>query len=125
LEATPLEVELIARFLTDGKLDIRSRVLDSSALVPTSREYTGAGFLTEFQHSEKLKWFDAGTNLRWTGAGAWVNDERIDTGYLVYVDDGYLTAVEGATYGGEPWPSQITKAEWYDKPLGPPESPPG
>jgi hypothetical protein len=42
-----------------------------------------------------------------------VPDGRDETGYLVYIDDGYVTSVEGYTYGDE-WPDQIEQVELYE-----------
>jgi hypothetical protein len=45
--------------------------------------------------------------------GAWLNVSRVETGYIVYVDGGYLTAMEGYTYG-EDWPAEVEQVELYD-----------
>ena len=60
-----------------------------------------------------MKLFNDGVSLRWGKIGARLNVAKIETGYLVYVDDGYLTAVEGYTYGDE-WPNQIDRMELYE-----------
>jgi hypothetical protein len=72
------------------------------------------GFLTEFERSPELKLFDAQASLRWGDIGARLNATRTETGYLVYVDGGYITAVEGYTYSGEKWPTQVESIEWYE-----------
>ena len=77
------------------------------------RELSGLGFLAEFERSEELKLFDAEVSLRWGKVGARLNASKIETGYLVYVDDGYITAVEGYTYGDE-WPDEVEQIELYE-----------
>jgi len=55
----------------------------------------GTGFITEYKRTEELKLFGNGVCLRWGNVGARLNKEKLKTGYLVYVEDGYVTAVEG------------------------------
>jgi hypothetical protein len=73
--------------------------------------------LTEFERSEDLKVFATGVSLRWGKIGARLNAAKLETGYLVYVDDGYVTTVEGYTYGDE-WPDQVEHIELYELKLG-------
>jgi hypothetical protein len=65
----------------------------------TSRRYTGAGFLTDLDRSEALRLFDEEVSLRAGRVGARLNSNRLETGYLVYIDNGYLTTLEGYTFG--------------------------
>ena len=57
---------------------------------------TGLGFLTELESDPSLQVFPTGTI--W-GKIDGLNVEKIETGYVVYVDDGPATTVEGYTYG--------------------------
>ena len=68
--------------------------------------------MTDFERSEELKLFDDSVSLRWGKVGARLNADQIETGYLVYVDDGYVTTVEGYTYGDE-WPGSVERIELY------------
>jgi hypothetical protein len=113
MKATELEKAVIERMLADRELrPIRSTV-DFEKVTVSDREFTGAGFLTEFERSQELKLFDDGVSLRWGQVGARLNASKIETAYLVYIDDGYLTGVEGYTYGDE-WPNQIDRMELYE-----------
>jgi hypothetical protein len=42
-----------------------------------------------------------------------LNASKLETGYLIYIDDGFVTTVEGYTYGDE-WPHQIEQIELYE-----------
>jgi hypothetical protein len=112
MKATELEQLVIGRLLADHELKPLRSAVNFDVVVVTDRELTGVGFLTEFERSEELKVFEAGVSLRWGSAGARLNASKIETGYLVYVDDGYITAVEGYTYG-EDWPDQVQQIEIY------------
>lgn len=113
MKVTELEKLVIGSMLADHELKpVRSSVNFDAVLV-SDRELTGVGFLTEFQRSEELKLFEADVSLRWGKVGARLNASKVETGYLVYVDDGYVTSVEGYTYGDE-WPDQIEQIELYE-----------
>jgi len=108
LEKAVVEMLLNDRALLDKKKSVRW-----DAVAVKRRSMTGAGFLTEFEHSPELCVFGETVSLRWGKAGARLNDARIETGYLVYVDDGVITRVEGYTYGDE-WPTSIDRIEMYE-----------
>lgn len=46
-----------------------------------------------------------------------MNAAKVETGYLVYVDEGIINAVEGFTYGN-PWRHEVETVELYDLILG-------
>ena len=117
MKTTELENAIIESMLGDRELmPIRANVHFDQVTV-SDRAFTGAGFLTELERSDELKLFDDGVSLRWGKVGARLNAVKLETGYLVYVDDGYVTAVEGYTYGDE-WPAQVEQIELYELELG-------
>jgi len=110
---TDLERTLVEKMLADVTLEPAKRSVQWDAVNVRDRSFTGAGFMTEFDCSAELKLFPVEVSLRWGNVGARINASRIETGYLVYVDGGQITAVEGYTYGDE-WPSTIDSVEWYE-----------
>lgn len=113
MKTIELESLVIRSLLADPELKpIRSNVNFDSVVV-SDRELTGGGFLTEFLRSLELRLFESDVSLRWGKVGARLNASKIETGYLVYVDDGYVTSVEGYTYG-DAWPNQIDQIELYE-----------
>jgi hypothetical protein len=114
MKLTPLEAAVIRCLLADSQMKREDTRLDFDAITVSSREFTGAGFLTELARSKELKIFDDGVSLRWGKVGARIN-ASIETGYLLYIDEGYLTAIEGYTYGDE-WPTRVTEMEFYALP---------
>jgi hypothetical protein len=108
-----LEKAVIERFLADPAVKPNKRSVDFEAVNVSSREFTGAGFLTDFQRTDELKLFDESVSLRWGKVGARLNASQTDTGYLVYIDEGYLSMIEGYTYG-EDWPVEVEQLEIYD-----------
>jgi hypothetical protein len=117
MEANELEKSVVGRLLSDPDLKpVRSSV-DFEKVHVACREFTGAGFLTEFEQSQELKLFEDSVSLRWGKVGARLNVSKLETGYVVYVDNGYLTTVEGYTYGDE-WPDSIDSIDLYELKLG-------
>lgn len=113
MKTSALEKAVIGRMLSDRELRPARSTVDFDKVTVSSREHTGPGFLTEFEPTEELKLFEDGVSLRWGNVGARLNASRQETGYLVYVDDGYVTAVEGYTYGDD-WPDQVEQIELYE-----------
>lgn len=113
MKATELEQLVIGSMLADHELKPIRSTVNFDAVVVGDRELTGVGFLTEFERSEELRLFDADVSLRWGKVGARLNASKVETGYLVYVDCGYLTTVEGYTYGDE-WPEEVLQIEVYE-----------
>ena len=113
MKANKLERAVIERMMADENIKPRRRTLDFDAIGVTNREFVRLGFLTEFECSDELRLFDASTSLRWGKIGARLGPANVETGYLVYVDDGYLVGIEGHTYGGE-WPAQMDEFRLYE-----------
>lgn len=112
MKATKLEIAVMARLLADTTIPLIRRSIDFEEIDVTTREVTGIGFFAELAPSENLKLFADGTSIRWGRVGARLNRPPVDTGYLLYVEDGYLTMVEGYTYGTE-WPTEIAEIELH------------
>jgi len=113
MKTTELEKAVIQRMLADHELKPVRSAVNFDVVTVNDREFTGMGFLTEFERSEELKLFGKGVTLRWGKVGARLNASKLETGYLVYVDDGYVNTVEGYTYGDE-WPEQVSQIELYE-----------
>ncbi|MDY7093938.1 MAG: hypothetical protein SX243_13280 [Acidobacteriota bacterium] len=112
MKLTELEASVLGRMFADNELPPRRGELHAEAVDVVDREFTGVGFLTELRRSPELKLFKDGVSMRWGEVGARLNATKIETGYLVYVDNGYVTAIEGYTYGDE-WPAKVEQIEFY------------
>jgi hypothetical protein len=113
MKANKLEQAVIQRMLADQKVSPLRRQVDFDAVKVRNREFASLGFLTEFECSDELKLFAADVSLRWGKVGARLVPANVDTGYLVYVDDGFLVGIEGHTYGAE-WPAQMDEFSLYE-----------
>lgn len=116
MQITELERAVLKKMISDLRSPSNKPSIDLGMVRVKERHYTGAGFLTEFILTEDLKLCSEDVTMRWGNIGAKLNSSNIETGYLGYIDNGYLTALEGYTYG-EPWPEHIEHFALYDLPL--------
>ncbi len=112
-----LESAVISRMLDDPELSPCLRSLDPLSLVMSERNFSQVGFITSFARTSGTKLFGDDISMRWGKVIVRINSE-IDVDFVVYVDDGYLTGIEGCTFGGELWPSEIEAFELTDLPDG-------
>lgn len=113
MKTTELERAVIRRILADPDLKHVRVTINFDTVTVSERDQNGAGFMTHFERSEELRLFDNGVSLRWGKVGARLNAYKLETGYLVYVDDGYVSTIEGYTYG-EKWPDLVEQFELYE-----------
>lgn len=106
-----LEKKLIRQFLNRKAVMLRDEESFFSGLKVESREFTGVGFIVNLELSEQLKIDDGTETYKWGDLGAKLNSS-LDTGYLFYVENGYLVCIEGYTYA-ENWPDRISDIEIY------------
>lgn len=116
MKLTKLEGAVISRMLADCEMNFWKSSVDLDKVLVKAREYTGTGCITEFRLSGELQLLGSRDSRRWGNVGARVsslNTEGLDLGFLIYIDDGFLTCMESYTYG-EAWPDHINGFELYD-----------
>jgi len=107
-----IEKTLIKYFLKKKSVSLQDEESIFSDLSVENRDFTGVGFFSNFEKSEELKVGDISKSYKWGGLGAKLNSS-LDTGYLFYVENGYLISIEGYTYA-EDWPESISEIEVYE-----------
>lgn len=70
-----------------------------------------AGFFTELKPSKSLQISAAKNSYIWSGVSATLN-RSVAAGFLVYVEAGAVTTIEGFTYD-RGWPESITELEVF------------
>lgn len=76
----------------------------------SSRTFNGTSFMTEFTTTQKLK-VDVNEETYIIDDLDVILNSSLPSGYIVYVEHGYITALEGFAYG-EDWPTNITSVEF-------------
>lgn len=117
MRATALEIAVINRMLRDATLDANRPAIDSAMLAVTERNITEVGFITHLAETGSTKLFKDKTSFRWGQVVGRLN-ATIDVDFVVYVDNGYLTTIEGTTFGGENWPLEIVQFDLTNVELG-------
>ena len=80
----------------------------------TKRVLTGVGFFTSFQVGDLSMSLGKDINLRLGGIGAKIKGLKDEhAGFVLYIENGILTELEGYSYGGDRWPKKITDYTLY------------
>lgn len=109
----PLETAVIDRMLKDPDLSKLIREVSPCLIAVTERNLSNTGFITHFARSNEARLFNEDASLRWGKVIGHLN-ENTDADFLIYIDDGYLTSIEGCTFGGESWPAEVSTFELAD-----------
>lgn len=103
----PIEAAVL-QMLLDGEHPVLAALRQQlSGLTVKAREHTGVGFFAELSVAETAcpAPLPSGT-ARFGDVDATSSSLQCGAGFLLYVDDGFLTCLEGYAYEG-PWPERI------------------
>ncbi len=116
-QLTEIEEAVVRRMLADSATSLREGALESLArFVVEDRHFTGKGFIVSFVHNDETRLFPVDMSMRW-GMGVMGRlNGALDVGFVVYVDDGYVDAIEGYTFGGDEWPEAVSEFELFELP---------
>ena len=106
-----LEKMVLKKCLESFDVYIKEEKLFFSDIQITERRFTGVGFFTDIEESEKLRIEAKNPPRVWGDFYARLNSTD-DTGYLVFIENGYINCIEGYTYE-EVWPENIHKIEEF------------
>jgi hypothetical protein len=101
-----LETQVLGMLLVgddDALNALRSQV---PHLRVTSREMTGVGFLTEFSVSVDAPRVVGSPTFKFGDVSGKADNVEHGLGFVLYVDDGALSALEGYTYD-DAWPEEV------------------
>ena len=68
------------------------------------REFTGVGFFTEFGHPPEAVRLQTPSRVRFGDVLADIEGLEHGAGFVLYIDEGLITMLEGYTAANEPWP---------------------
>ncbi len=107
-----IEKSILQQFLNYQYYHLSNNI-NFESLSVKKRIFTGVGFLTYLNKNKSLKITDENKSFEWGNIGAKLNDKKIDVGFLIYVKNGFIDAIEGYTYDID-WPKEITSIEFYE-----------
>jgi hypothetical protein len=103
----PLETAVLEKLLAGDHPALAALRQQLAGLTVRRREKTGAGFFTEFSVAETAARAPVPSGrFRFGDVQATIRGLRQGAGFLLYVDGGLLSMLEGYSYE-EPWPEEI------------------
>lgn len=72
------------------------------------REFTGVGFYTEFEHSADTPRLAVSESIRFGDVLAEIDGLENGAGFLLFIDNGLITMLEGYSNANEKWPESIS-----------------
>ncbi len=85
----------------------KTSLLDNMCV--SDRAYNGTSFMTEFDRVEELKIGNNEDNYSISNLDAVLNSSIL-SGYIAYIENGFITALEGFVYDEE-WPKNLQSIE--------------
>jgi hypothetical protein len=95
-------------------------------LFVTKREFSGVGFFTEFGHPPDVVRLQTSKRVRLGDVLADLEGLDQGAGFVLFIDDGLITMLEGYSTANEPWPESARCVLRYwppERDLGPLVSP--
>ncbi len=106
MKPTDLEKALLAAFFTDNQIDPKEFVKSRDAIQVLDRSVCRGGYMVTFKRHECLRVGDSNQNYHYMDIAGTLNPEKIDVGFLFYIEKGYITAIEGFGFD-KVWPEKI------------------
>ncbi len=111
MQLEPLELAVLEKLLEGSHPALQALRQQLMGIAVKERQKTGSGFMTRLQvtssasrapvETDKVRFGDVHATLPGLAAGA---------GFLLYVDGGFIRALEGYSFE-EPWPNNTSKFE--------------
>ena len=73
------------------------------------REFTGHGFFTDFDITDPADSLGCGYNNQLGDLTAEFPGVKFGAGFVLFIENGFISMLEGCVYGNDPWPDQITE----------------
>lgn len=77
----------------------------------TNREHTGVGFYTEFGHPDDVQRLSTSKSITFGDVLAELDGLAHGAGFLLFIDNGLITMLEGYTNANEAWPDNLERFE--------------
>jgi hypothetical protein len=104
---TALEKQVVEMLLAGDNAILAVLRDQSEHLGVSSREMTGVGFFTRLVVSANAASLGRGRSFKLGDVNGTADNVRNGLGFLLYIEDGLLSALEGYTYD-EPWPDDLS-----------------
>jgi hypothetical protein len=109
VELTPLEAAVLDMLLAGDDTHLAILREQRRLLRVTDREYSGVGFFTDLAIAPDAPRLPGAPMLRFGDVIADIEGLVHGAGFVLFVDDGLITMLEGHLWGDARWPDEITK----------------
>ncbi len=108
---SPLEREAL-RLLLDGEHPVLNQLRQQLASVmQVTRRFTGVGMFTDFVLDSHASVLPDAPSFTISDVSGTLKGTANGVCFVLFVRDGKIRALEGATFGNEKWPAQVTTFE--------------
>jgi hypothetical protein len=73
------------------------------------REFTGHGFFTDFDITDPADSLGCGYKVQLGDLTAEFPGVKFGAGFVLFIENGFISMLEGCVYGNDPWPERITE----------------
>ncbi|MHC4510359.1 MAG: hypothetical protein ACYTAO_15635 [Planctomycetota bacterium] len=106
MNLTDLEKDVLLRFFKNEQIDPKALIVSLDEIEVLDRTVAGSGVMIDLERHWCLRVGDGSQNYKYPDIGGSLNQERIPVGFLLYIERGFIEAIEGFTFG-EVWPEKI------------------
>jgi len=101
------EIAVMTKIISENpELSTKLKKQYDSAII-VNREFTGVGFFTTFEITDKTSRLENYLNLELGNTQARIEGLEFGAGFVLFVRNGLIELLECFSYGGETWPSQV------------------
>jgi len=112
MRPTDLERDLRLQFFQIRGIDSEYLMKSFDKIEVAARSFTEAGFFVDFRKHDSLKVGESGEKYGWGEIGGRLNGQ-VHVGFEFYINEGYITMIEGFTYEWPTWPDEIHSYELF------------
>jgi hypothetical protein len=99
-----LEAAVLDKLLTGDLPALACLRAQRQRMRVTKREHTGVGFFTEFEHPDDVVRLAISKSIRFGDVLAELDGLEHGAGFLLFIDKGVITMLEGYTNANDTWP---------------------
>ncbi len=106
-----LEAAVLDKLLTGDLPALATLRIQRQRMQVAKREYTGVGFFIEFEHPDDVVRLATSKSIRFGDVVAELDGLEHGAGFLLFIDNGLITMLEGYTNTNEAWPAKPGRFE--------------
>ncbi|MHC4145581.1 MAG: hypothetical protein ACYSWW_28755 [Planctomycetota bacterium] len=106
MRLTEFERDVLIEFIRSNGIETDKLGESLDKIEVLARDFTGTGFTIELKRNPCLRIGSPDMSYKGGDVVVHLNEDKIDVGFLFYIEEGHIDGFEGYTFG-EYWPSKI------------------